>query len=77
MMRGGQPPIEEGTEGDMSIMTEMMPYCLEMMLQNVAKEKRIDFVLNTVNTLIEQGSAGMSEEEKKDFLAEVAKRIKT
>lgn len=81
MMRGGQSPTKEGMEGDISgmshMMTEMMPYCLEMMLPNVTKEKRIDFVLNMVNTLVEKGSAGMSAEEKEDFLTELEKRIKT
>ena len=50
---------------------EMMPRCLTMMLPSIPKEKRVDFVLKMVATLVEQGSAGMSEEEKKCFVEEV------
>lgn len=71
----------KGQEGEMSMMpqmmTEMMPHCLEMMVPKVPKEKRIDFVLKMVNTLIEQGSTGMSAEEKKDFVAKVVEKIKS
>ncbi|UCG93272.1 MAG: hypothetical protein JSV97_06130 [candidate division WOR-3 bacterium] len=70
----------EGKEGKMSMMpqmmTEMMPRCLKMMLPNLPKEKRIDFVLNMVRTLVEQGSNGMSAEEKKDFVAKVAEKVR-
>jgi hypothetical protein len=58
------------------MMTEMMPQCLKMMLPNIPKEKRIDFVLKMVTTLMEQGSVGMSEEEKEDFLAKVVEKVK-
>jgi len=73
MMGGGQ-------EGEMpampQMMREMIPRCLRMMLPNMPKEKRIDFVLNMVTTLVEQGCVGMSEEEKADFLAKVVEKIK-
>ena len=59
------------------MMTEMMPQCLKMMLPNIHKEKRIDFVLKMVTTLMEQGCFGMSEEEKKDFVAKVFEKVKT
>ena len=52
----------------------MMPQCLRMMLPNVPKEKRIDFVLNMVTTLMEQGCAGMTKEEKEDFVANVVEK---
>ena len=76
MMGGG-----EGEGGMMEMMpqmmTEMMPQCLKMMLPNIHKEKRIDFVLKMVTTLMEQGCVGMSEEEKKDFVAKVFEKVKT
>jgi hypothetical protein len=39
------------------------------------KEKRIDFVLKMVATLIEQGFVGMSEEEKNNFVAKVVENV--
>jgi len=47
------------------------------MLPNMPKEKRIVFVLKMVTTLVEQGAAGMSEEEKKDFVAKLVEKVKT
>jgi len=55
----------------------MMPQCLRMMLPNMPKEKRIDFVLKMVTTLVEQGAAGMSEKKKKDLVAKVVEKVKT
>ena len=68
-------------EGEMpmmpQMMVEMMPKCLKMMLPSISKEKRIDFILEMVATLMEQGSVGMSDEEKKDFTAKVIEKVKT
>ena len=74
MMSGG-----EKTEMPMmpQMMPEMMPYCLGMMLPNMPKEKRIDFVLKMVTTLVEQGCVGMSNEEKADFVAKVVEKVQT
>lgn len=58
------------------MMMTMMPKCLTMMLPEIPKEKRVDFVFNMVTTLMEKGRAGMSEEEKKDFVAKVVEKIK-
>jgi len=73
MMGGG-----EGTGMPMmpQMMTQMMPQCLNMMLPSLPKEERIEFVLNMVTTLMEQGSVGMSDEEKKDFVAKVVEKVK-
>lgn len=57
-------------------MTEMMSQCVGAMTQHIPPEKRADFVLKTVAALAEQGTAGMSESEKKDFLGKVVERIK-
>lgn len=73
-MKGG------GKEAGMSMMPqmmmEMMPQCLTMMLPKIPKEKRIAFVSKMVATLVEQGSVGMSEEEKKGFQEELVEKIK-
>lgn len=72
--------MEGGKEKDMSMMplmmTEMMPNCLVMMLPKMPKEKKIEFVLKMVASLMEQGIAGMSEEEKKDFVSKVSNKVK-
>jgi hypothetical protein len=73
MMAGG-----EGMGMSMmpKMMTEMMPHCLTMMLPSVPKEARVNFVLKMVTILVEQGSAGMSDEEKEGFLTRVAEEVK-
>ena len=58
------------------MMMEMMPRCLSMMLPNIPKDKRIDFVLKMVATLIEKGSVGLSEAESREFLEKVTAAIK-
>ncbi len=55
---------------------QMMPKCLGMMLPNMPKEKRQAFTLKMVAILKEQGCVGMSEEEKKDFLAKIIEKVK-
>ena len=57
------------------MMMEMMPRCLTMMLPNIPKEERIEFVSKMVAILVEQGSVGMTEEEKKDFQGRLAEKI--
>jgi hypothetical protein len=47
------------------------------MLPNMPKEKRIDFVLKMVTTLVEQGCVGMSNEEKADFVTKVVDKVQT
>ncbi|HEB36652.1 hypothetical protein LCGC14_1226100 [marine sediment metagenome] len=72
MMGGG-----EGPGGMMPLMmTEMMPLCLVMMLPKMPKENKIEFVLKMVTSLMEQGGAGMSEEEKKGFVSKVTDKVK-
>jgi RNase adaptor protein for sRNA GlmZ degradation len=58
------------------MMTRMMPHCLKIMLPKIAKEKRIEFVLKLVETGMQHGSVGMSEEEREDFVAKVVERAK-
>jgi hypothetical protein len=72
MMSGGQG---KGTPMMPHMMTQMMPHCLNMMLPGVPREERVDFVLNMITALMEQGSAGMSEEEKSEFVAKILERV--
>ena len=58
-----------------NMMTQMMPHCLNMMLPNVPKEERVEFVLDMVAKLIEQGSVGMTDEEKDEFMAKILAKI--
>ena len=57
------------------MMTHMMPQCLNMMLPSVPKEERVDFVLNMVTSLMEQGAVDMSDGEKNEFVAKVIERV--
>ncbi len=59
------------------MMTEMMPRCLRMMLPDMPQKERIDFALKLVPILMEQGSAGMSEEEKAEFAAKVVAKMQS
>jgi len=72
---------EGGKEMEMPMMPhmmmEMMPQCLTMMLPNTPKEKRIEFVITMIATLVEHGCAGMSEEEKKGFVEKVVEKART
>jgi len=52
-----------------------MPNCLNTMLPSLPKEERVDFVLNMITTLMEQGPVGMSEEEKNEFIAKILERV--
>jgi predicted GTPase len=58
-----------------NMMTQMMPHCLNMMLPNIPKEERVEFVLDMVAKLIEQGSVGMTDEEKDEFMAKILEKI--
>ena len=62
--------------GKSGMMMEMMPKCLGMMVLNMQKKDRIAFTLKIVGDLVEQSCAGMSDEERKDFVANVVEKIK-
>ena len=72
MMGGGQ-----GAEMPMmpQMMMGMMPQCLKIMLPNMPKEKRIDFVLEIVTTLMEHSCADISDEEKEDRVAKMIEKV--
>ena len=57
------------------MMNQMMPHCLNMMLPGIPTEQRVDFVLDMIGTLVEQGSSGMSDEEKDAFRAKIFEKV--
>ena len=70
---GGRHP--EGSPMMGHMMTQMMPGCVDMMLPSMPKEERSEFVLQMISTLMEKGTAGMSEEEKSSLVARALERI--
>lgn len=72
-MTGGEK--EAGMSMMPQMMMEMMPQCLTMMLPKIPKDKRVAFVSKMVGLLVEKGSDGMSEEEKRVFQEELAGKI--
>ena len=66
------------TQGGMMphMMSEMMPHCLGTMLPSMPKESRMDFILKMVDVEMEKGCAGLTEDEKKNFVAQVLERVK-
>ena len=76
MMSGMQGGDKEGGMSMMpQMMTEMMPQCLTMMLPKLPKEERIEFASKLVSVLVQKGSVGMSEEEKKAYREQLAGRV--
>ena len=73
MMGGGGQ-----TQGGMmpQMMSEMMPHCLGAMLPNMPRESRLDFILKMIDVEMEKGCAGLSEDEKKNFVARVLEKVK-
>ena len=72
MMEGGQP---KGMAMMPQMMMEMMPHCLHMMLPHAPKKQRTEFVQKMIATLVERGCAGMSNDEKEQFLAQVVGKL--
>ena len=68
---GGQGPAS----GMHEMMVHMMPQGCRMMLPRMPREARTEFVLSMVDVLLEQGIAGLSDEEKDDFIAAVMARV--
>ena len=59
------------------MMLGMMPQCLTMMLPKVPKEGRVGFVEKMVDTLMEGGCEGLSEEEKGNLVAKLIRTIQS
>lgn len=68
------PKMMEGCSHEM--MMEMMPKCLGMMLAKLPEEKRVELVKKIVSVLMEEGGAGMTEEEKKDLAQKIMGKTK-
>jgi hypothetical protein len=77
-MMGGDKITEMSCSPEMimEMMPQMMPHCLGMLLPVMSKEERTDFVLRMVATLMEHGCAGLSDAERRDFMAKLAEKIK-
>jgi len=74
MMHGGEE--QESMMPEM-MLKGMMPHCIKMMMPAVSKDKRADLVSGMIDTLMEQASSGMSDEEKATFVAKVLETINT
>jgi hypothetical protein len=75
-MMGGDCP--EGSIPPMARMMEkMMPHCLEMMLPQVPKQDRTDFAQRLIKSLLDNGTSGMTEPEKKEYLQKIAESVRT
>lgn len=74
---GGAPGQGEGAHAPMmqSMMTKMMPQCLEMVLPKMPPDERREFVLRMVSILARKGCAEMSEEDKHELVAGMTKRM--
>lgn len=76
-MMGMMSKMMGGSEGSSmpmmpaTMMEMMMPQCIKMFLPKMTKEKRIDFALKMVSTIVEQGSSGLSKKEKEDFVSKI------
>lgn len=74
----GMPGGDGQTPGTMMphMMSEMMPHCLGAMLPNMPKESRTDFILKLIDVEMKTGSAGLTEDEKRNFVARVLEKVK-
>lgn len=66
----------EGTQMPTSeMMLEMMPRCLGMMMMTMPENKRINLVLKMIGAMIEQGKAGLSEEQQANLVAKAVEVV--
>jgi len=56
-------------------MMEMMPKCVEMVVPQMPKEDRVEFVVGIIPLLMEKARTGMSEDEQRDLKARVAEKL--
>lgn len=76
MMTDMMPRMMEGM--DMSeMMPRMMPNCIRMMMPQMDAAKRRDMATAVVKALVESGAEGMSAEERRTYLDELADILKT
>jgi hypothetical protein len=73
-MLGGDCP--GGTMPPMAhMMEQLMPHCLSMIMPQMPKESRVDFATKLIKSLIDSGTSGMTEDEKKEYLKKIAESI--
>ena len=58
------------------MMSKMMPQGITMMLARLPKEQRTELAIEMVEALVETGSEGLADEEKKEFIDKLIKKIK-
>jgi hypothetical protein len=69
-------------KGDMGMpvmqdmMSKMMPQGITMMFSQLSKEQRVDLAEELVGTIVELGSEELSDDEKKEFIEKLVKKIK-
>jgi len=59
------------------IMVEMMPKCLKTVLPKLSKEDRVEFALELISILVDEGSVRMSEEEREEFVFQLEEQIRS
>ena len=75
MMGGGG--TGHGQAGGMpGMMAEMMPHCLGMILPNMPKETRADFIVKMIGVEMEKGCAGLTDDENQALVAKVLDKVK-
>ncbi len=57
------------------VLARMMPVFVGRMVQNMPKAHRTDFTLNTISALMNHGTSGMSEAEKKAFGEKIINKL--
>lgn len=54
---------------------KMYPKCTKIMTTKLPKEKRLEIIPKIVKSLIENGSVGMSQEEKREIIKKITEMI--
>ena len=70
MMQGGS----EQSMPEM-MLKMMMPHCIGMMLPGIDPDKRGEVAATIVSAIVDKGTAGLSDEQKKSFLETLKKAI--
>ena len=66
----------KASRGNMAlIMAEMMPKCLRTVLPKLSKEDRVAFALELMSIIVDKGTVRMSEQEREDFVSQLAQQI--
>jgi hypothetical protein len=53
----------------------MMPHCIGMMLPGIDPDKRGEIAATILSAIVDKGTAGLSDEQKKSFLEALKKAI--